>query len=102
MSTSLSADANKRRVLLAFGITLILISPPAHAAQVLYGSLTGTITDTTAAIVPGAVVEAIHIDTGVAKQAISNEAGIYVFRDLHPGIYKVRVSLKGFETAGPA
>src|SRR5262249_42511244 len=96
MSTSPKAYAKGWRVLLAFEITLILVCPPAHGAQVLYGSLTGTITDTTDAIVPSAVIEALNVDTGVAKRTISNEIGIYLFRDLQPGTYKVMISLTGF------
>ena len=44
-------------------LTLIVGARTAHA-QVLYGSLTGNVTDQTRAVIPGASVEALNVDTG--------------------------------------
>ena len=54
-------------------------------AQVLYGSLTGTVTDAADAAVPGAKVEAVNVATGIAKQSSTDERGVYLFNDLQPG-----------------
>src|SRR5262245_35494478 len=97
MSTSIRANSKKWCVLLFFGITLTLTCS-AHAVQVLYGSLTGTVTDATDAIVPSATVEVLNVGTGIMKKTISNETGVYLFSDLQPGVYKVTVSLQGFAT----
>ncbi len=67
-------------------------------AQVLYGSLTGNVTDTTNAAVPGACVEALNINTGVMRQDAADDKGAYLFPELLPGIYKVTTSARGFAT----
>src|SRR5690242_383016 len=67
----------------------------AHA-QVLYGSLTGSVTDSTQAAVPGASVQLSSLDTGVTKEIEANDSGVYLFSDLLPGRYKVTVSAKAF------
>lgn len=74
----------------------LLLGPCAGYAQVLYGSLTGTITDATQAAVPGGAVEALNLGTGVTKRTTSNERGIYLFSDLQPGVYRVTVSATSF------
>jgi hypothetical protein len=65
-------------------------------AQVLYGSLTGNVTDPSGAVVPGAQVEALDIATGVSRQTTTDSAGVYHFTELLPGIYKVTVSATSF------
>ena len=67
-------------------------------AQVLYGSLTGTVTDPTDAAIPGAKVEALHTGTGVSRQAETDTRGTYLFTNLQLGTYKVTVEAKGFQT----
>lgn len=76
----------------------LFLGPCAAYAQVLYGSLTGSITDPSQAVVPGATVEVLNLGTGVMKQTTSNERGIYLFGDLQPGLYKVTVTAKAFGT----
>jgi hypothetical protein len=68
---------------------------PAHA-QVLYGTLTGIITDPTGAAIPGAVVKAINTATGAERDSTSNGEGTYLFNDLNPGTYQISVSASGF------
>src|SRR5689334_1367677 len=69
----------------------------AHA-QVLYGSLTGNVTDPSGAAVPGAKVEVLNVNTNSARQAETDVAGVYVFNNLQPGAYKVTVTSTGFQT----
>jgi hypothetical protein len=76
-------------------LALLAIPRPAQP-QVLYGSLTGTITDASQAAVPGATVQALNLGTGVTKRTTSNERGIYLFSDLQPGVYRVTVSATSF------
>jgi len=68
------------------------------AAQVLYGSLTGNVTDPSGAALPKATVEARNIGTGVTQSAITDAAGDYRFNALQPGTYKVSISASGFAT----
>ena len=71
---------------------IALTSLPASSyAQVLYGSLTGNVTDSTAAPVPGAKVDVINTSNGVARQAATDDRGNYSFNDLQPGSYKITI-----------
>src|SRR5829696_8237233 len=59
-----------------------LALPGATHAQVLYGSLTGNVTDSAGASVPGATVSAVNNATNVSKETTTNGEGIYQFSDL--------------------
>ena len=74
----------------------LCLSPGAANAQVLYGSLTGNVTDPSGAAVPGAHVEALNVNTGVTRVAASDASGIYLFNELQPGTYKVTISAMNF------
>jgi len=74
----------------------LFLGPCAAYAQVLYGSLTGLVTDASQAVVPGATVEAVNLGTGVTKRTTSNERGICLFSDLQPGVYRVTISATSF------
>src|SRR5882672_6148667 len=62
------------------------------------GSLNGTITDSTSAVIPGVTVRATNTSTGVTLTAITNRSGAYVFPGANSGTYRVSASLPGFET----
>jgi hypothetical protein len=65
-------------------------------AQVLYGSLTGDVTDSSNAVVPGAKVAALEINKGVRQEAITDGRGIYQFTEMLPGTWKITVTAIGF------
>jgi hypothetical protein len=67
-------------------------------AQVLYGSLTGNVTDPSNAAVPGAKVEALNVGTGVAKQTTTDDRGSYLFNNLQFGVYKITITAPAFRT----
>ncbi len=72
-------------------------------AQVLYGSLTGTVSDATGAVLNGAKVSALEVRTGVSRETVTDSNGIYRFTALLPGTYKVTISAPSFanqETSG--
>jgi len=79
------------------GMLLLLFAGSAKA-QVLYGSLTGNVVDASGAVLPGAHVEALNVNTGVARQVTADTKGVYLFPELLPGTYKVTVSASGFTT----
>src|SRR5579884_1638543 len=66
--------------------------------QVLYGSLTGNVTDPSGAAVPKAHVVAVNQATNVSREADSDEHGVYRFTDLQPGLYRVTVTAPSFQT----
>ena len=65
-------------------------------AQVLYGTLTGNVTDPAGAAVPGVHVEATNQETNVKSEATTDDRGIYRFTNLQPGLYKVTVTAPSF------
>ncbi len=76
----------------------ILTTPRTGQAQVLYGSLTGNVTDTSGAAFPGARVEALNVGAGVAHQVTADGKGVYLFTELLPGTYKLTISAPNFTT----
>ena len=70
--------------------------PACSFGQVLYGSLTGNVTDSSAAPLPAAKVEVFNASNGVSKQTTTDDRGVYSFNDLQPGVY--RISSGSFST----
>src|SRR3989442_15248893 len=68
------------------------------SGQSVYSTISGTIEDATKAMIPGVTVTATNTGTGVVSTAISNEAGVYNFPSLLPGVYKVAAELPAFRT----
>ncbi len=60
------------------------------------GEILGTVADATGAVVGGAAVTVTNTSTGVARNLTTNSAGTYIAPALTPGIYSVRVAMKGF------
>jgi hypothetical protein len=67
-------------------------------AQVDTGSITGTITDTTGAVVGGAKVTLTSEDTGATLSTTAGGSGNYEFSPVRIGSYKIDVASKGFKT----
>jgi len=61
------------------------------------GSVSGTIKDTSNAVVPNASVSATNIETGVLHQAATNGQGFYSFADLPIGHYNITIQKTGFK-----
>src|SRR5215813_8529872 len=66
-------------------------------AQDTFGSVVGTIADTSGAVVPGARVVLTNTGTGESRAMPSDESGNYQFRNLLPGFYRVEVEMPGFK-----
>ena len=54
-----------------------------------FGSISGTVTDPTGAVVPDATVTATQAGTGIVTKTTSNTAGTYVFPTLAPSVYSL-------------
>jgi TonB family protein len=67
------------------------------AAQNQGGTLSGTITDQTGAVLPGAALNMTAQSTGVTRRTLSNRAGGFAFTELPPDNYSVTVELPGFQ-----
>ncbi|HWR13386.1 MAG TPA: TonB-dependent receptor [Terriglobales bacterium] len=77
-------------------LLLIGVFAAVGQAQVLYGSLTGNVTDASGAAVPGAKVEALNVNTGITRDTTTDQSGIYRLTSLQPGTYKVTVTAPKF------
>lgn len=66
------------------------------AAQQITATISGTITDPNGAAVPGAIVTATSIETGLAKTATTGDGGNYTITFLQPGTYNITVNKIGF------
>jgi hypothetical protein len=83
----------------AFALLLFVINP-VRGQSILYGKLTGTITDDTGVPLPGVTVE-ITSDAliGGPRSSITSEKGTYAFLNLPVGKYRLTATLQGFKTA---
>src|SRR5436190_4608438 len=66
-------------------------------AQSDRGTLTGTISDPTNAVIPGASIMAVNNETGTKYETISTETGNYTLPQVPPGAYQLTVELPGFK-----
>ncbi len=80
-------------------LMVLMLCPPPMTGQAVYGTISGTVTDSTGAVVPGAVVKVTNVSTGVTRTFTTNTVGIYSANSLIPGVYKVEAQAKGFKTA---
>ncbi len=65
-------------------------------AQTTFGSITGTVTDQSGAVIPGAVVTIINIGTDAKRQVTTTETGVFNVPDLPVGSYRIRIEAQGF------
>src|ERR1035441_7158557 len=63
------------------------------------GAVTGTVTDSARAVVPGAEVTVVNEGTGEVRKVTTGSVGMYLVPLLPPGSYRVEVSKSGFKLA---
>jgi outer membrane receptor protein involved in Fe transport len=92
-------EQNRRwlRALSALVPLLLLLSVPS-VAQTFRGSINGTITDPSGAVIPGAKVTATDVATAIARDTVASGAGEFEFADLPLDSYTIKVSAVGFQT----
>src|SRR5579875_1561101 len=89
----------RTRLLAALGIALSLyLLPQTSHAQAVYGSIYGTVTDPSGAVVPNATITVIDVAKNTSITVKSNESGGYVAEHLIPDVYNVKVEASGFQT----
>jgi len=86
-----------RRVLFAAAAILsAALSVPLTFGQSTFGSVTGTVTDPSGAVIPAARVEVTNEGTGTTRDVTTSSAGVFNVPNLDIGTYKVKVTAKGF------
>ncbi|HYO80670.1 MAG TPA: carboxypeptidase regulatory-like domain-containing protein, partial [Bryobacteraceae bacterium] len=76
---------------------LVLLAAVRVQAQTSRGTVTGVVSDSTRASVPGAGVEIVSKETNVVRSTTTNEQGVYRFDAVDPGTYDVSVKAQGFK-----
>ena len=66
--------------------------------QAVYGSINGTVTDNTGAVVPNATITVTDVSKATSITVKSNASGEYLAEHLIPDTYNVKVEAQGFET----
>lgn len=79
-------------------LVLTLALTPSLNAQSIYGSLSGTVTDVSGGIIPGANVTVKNVETGWTRELVTDPQGFWRVPSLPPGRYSVSAAVKGFET----
>ena len=86
-----------RRITGRVAALLLVLMACTLDAQERFGSVTGTVTDSTEAAVPGATVTATNKETGAERVVVTDSNGVYRIPDLTPGRYSVAIELQGFQ-----
>jgi hypothetical protein len=76
----------------------LLLAVSGISQGIATGSISGSVTDPTGAVVPGAKVAAVNTATNQEFSATTNDAGLISLRSLPPGTYKVTVTTNNFRT----
>ncbi len=93
------------RVLLPFACCILFLLIIQHStvitarAQGGSATLSGTVTDTNGALVPGVSIAVLNITQGFQRRTTTNEGGQFVVPSLPPSIYTVKAEHEGFQTA---
>src|SRR5947208_4986711 len=86
----------KLRCAALLGVTLMFgTAIPSHA-QVLYGSIVGTVEDPSGSVVPKASVTIVNKQTGAVREATADDAGRFSILTVSAGIYDLKVIAPGF------
>src|SRR6202011_5575342 len=93
---ALAMTKHVSKLLLILFAVIALVVP--GVAQTFRGTVSGTVTDKTGAVIADAAVQLTNPATGVVLNAKSNKAGEFNFPELQVGIYNLTVSFAGFQT----
>jgi hypothetical protein len=89
----------KHFYVIGLALAIPLLTQTRADAQAVYGSVSGVVTDSTGAVVPGATVTVTSVERKTSDTVVTNESGLYVKERLLPGRYEVKAELPGFKTA---
>ncbi len=92
-------ESSRRRLAwLALAMLAAWLAPHSADSQELRGRVSGTVTDESGAVIPAAKVALTNVNTAVAVDRETNEAGQFAFDFVLPGNYEVRVESDGFQS----
>ena len=80
------------------GVLLAILTLAAPlSAQTTFANITGTVTDSTGAVIPGAKIVVTNTESNYVYNAESNDSGNFTFSQLLQGSYTLRVTAAGFK-----
>ena len=85
------------RLLLSCAV-LCLSGGPAWAQSAGSGTIAGTVTDQSGAVVPNVTATLTDTATNISRTTVTNDAGRYVFVNVEPGMYDMNFAKAGFAT----
>ena len=77
-------------------VLLLALSSSAHA-QTETGTIYGSVTDPTGAVIAGATIRLMDIDRGIKTEVATGDSGFYTLADIRPGHYQMEVEKTGFK-----
>jgi Carboxypeptidase regulatory-like domain len=97
-SPNMFTQLKKPAVLLICVIMLASFTPRRGRAQTTSGGISGTVKDSTGAVVRGAQITLTNEETQVTEKTVSTSSGEYIFSSVPLGTYTLRASARGFRT----
>jgi Carboxypeptidase regulatory-like domain len=92
---------DSRGIKLALFLVLVICvgsALPMWAQSTSTGTVAGSVTDQSGAVVPGATVTLTDASTNVARTTVTNKDGRYIYVDVTPGVYNIAITKNGFAT----
>jgi hypothetical protein len=80
-------------------IFILVLFAVVSLAQSTFGTIVGTVKDSSGALMPSIAVTVENTGTSARRSAVADESGSYSFPNLEPGTYKVTMAAPGFQVA---
>lgn len=88
----------ERRFRFLAGVLACLLAGTGSAmAQSTFGSVLGTVRDSTGAVIAKCVVDIENTGTSAHRQTVTDAAGDYSITNLEPGMYQIKIAAPGFQ-----
>ena len=78
------------------GLVVLALAAAPVFGQALKGTILGTVTDTSHAVIPGVSVNITEVNTNYQRTEVANESGFFAFANLDPGTYRMEIQHAGF------
>src|SRR6202140_1076287 len=91
------SNLGKLALILLAVVTVLAVTPRAVLGQNVYGTITGTVTDSSGAAISDATVVLTNLDNGEKHSIQSDPSGNYTFVNILPGRYKLEGEKTGFK-----
>src|SRR5437660_8892103 len=88
----------KRILIVLMGILFVSVLTCASVWAQATAQISGAARDQSGAVLPGVEVTATQTETGIARNTVTNESGLYVLANLAVGPYRLEAVLSGFRS----